>query len=211
MKLGIIGTGKVSKALCTALTRKGYRVMVGGRDLGAANEIAGSMDHFATGGTIANAIHYGEIIFLAVPYKAMEEVLRSTDSFSGKIVVDCTNPVIFAEYPELAIGHTTSAAEQIAKMIPEAKVLKAYNTAVSKQIENGPYFGANDGTMFYCGDDAEAKASLHRIIEATGFEPVDCGPLHSARLLEPLAVMMMRLAFSQNMGDEIAIKLLTRE
>lgn len=211
MKLGIIGTGKISKALCTALTHKGYRVMVGGRNLNEAKSIAGSMDHFATGGSIANAVHYGEIVFLAVPYKAIEEVLRNTDSFRGKIVVDCSNPVVFGEYPELAIGHTTSAAEQIAKMLPEAKVIKAYNTSIAKQIENGPYFGANDGTMFYCGDDAEAKKSLHKIIAATGFEPVDCGPLHSARLLEPLAVLMMRLAFSEGKGEEIAIKLLTRE
>ena len=211
MKLGIIGTGNISKALCTALTHKGYNVMVGGRNLDSARAIAGEMDHFATGGTIANAVHYGEIIFLAVPYKAVEEVLRNTDSFRGKIVVDCTNPVIFGEYPELAIGHSTSAAEQIAKMLPEAKVIKAYNTAMAKQIENGPYFGANDGTMFYCGDDEDAKASLHKIIAATGFEPRDCGPLHSARLLEPLAVLMMRMAFSQGMGDEVAIKLLTRE
>ena len=211
MKLGIIGTGSISKALCTALTHKGYSVMVGGRNLDSAREIAGAMDHFASAGSIANAVHYGEVIFLAVPYKAVEEVLRNTDSYRGKIVVDCTNPVVFTEYPELAIGHTTSAAEQISKMIPEAKVIKAFNTAMAKQIENGPYFGPNDGSMFYCGDDEDAKASVHKIITATGFQPIDCGPLHSARLLEPLAVLMMRMGFSQGMGDEIAIKLLSRE
>lgn len=211
MKLGIIGTGKISKALCTALTHKGYRVMVGGRSLEAARGIAGAMDHFATGGTIANAVHYGEIIFLAIPYASIEEVLRNTDSFRGKIVVDCTNPVVFDEYPELAIGHSTSAAEQIAKMLPEAKVIKAYNTAFAKQIQNGPFFGANDGTMLYCGDDEAAKTSVHKLIEASGFEPVDCGPLHSARLLEPMAVLLMRLNKNQGMGDEIAWKLLTRQ
>ena len=208
MKLGIIGTGKLAKALCTAFTKKGYRVMVGGRDLAKANAIAGEMEHFAVGGTIANAIHYGEIVFIAVPYKSVEEVLRSTDTFRGKIVVDCTNPVIFNDIPELAIGHTTSAAEQIARMIPEAKVVKAYNTAPTELVEQGPYFGPHDASMFYCGDDEEAKASVRKIIADSGFDPVDCGPLSSARLLEPMAVLVIRQSMS--MGREIAFKLLRR-
>ncbi|MCB0853415.1 MAG: NAD(P)-binding domain-containing protein [Bacteroidetes bacterium] len=211
MKLGIIGTGNIGIALGKALTKKGFRVMFGSRSVAKANQAAGEMEHNADGGTIANAVHFGEIVFLAVPYKSIEEVLRNSDSFNGKIVVDCTNPVIFGEYPELAIGHTTSAAEQIAKMIPEAKVVKAFNTAFSNHIANGPYFGPNDGSMFFCGDDAQAKAAVAKVIEATGFEPVDCGPLSSARMLEPMAVLIIRLGNNMGMGNEIAFKLLTRE
>ena len=210
MKLGIIGTGNIGKSLGKALTKKGYRVMFGSRSLADASAAAGEMENNADGGTIANAIHFGEVVFLAVPYKAIEEVLRNTDSLKGKIVVDCTNPAIFGDVPELAIGHTTSAAEQIAKMIPGATVVKAFNTAFANHIANGPYFGPNDGSMFYCSDNDEAKTSIAKIIEATGFEPVDCGPLSSARLLEPMAVLIMRLGYTMGMGNEIAFKLLTR-
>ncbi|MDX2246905.1 MAG: NADPH-dependent F420 reductase [Bacteroidia bacterium] len=211
MKVGIIGTGKIGLSLGKALTRKGYKVMFASQSLASANEAAGQMEHNATGGSVANAIHYGEIVFLAVPYKSVEEVLRNTDSYRGKIVVDCTNPVIMGNPAELAIGFTTSAAEQIARMIPEAKVIKAYNTAFAHHIADGPYFGPNDASMFFCGDDAAAKASVARLIEATGFEPVDCGPLSSARLLEPMAVLIIRLGYNLGMGSEIAFKLLKRD
>lgn len=210
MKIGILGTGNLATALGKALTHKGYRVMFGGRDLAKANAAAGQMEHYAQGGTLANAIHYGEILFLAVPYKALESVLRTTDTYRGKIVVDCTNPLIPGEFMDIALGHTTSAAEQIAQMIPEAKVIKAYNTAYVELIADGPYFGAHDASMFYCGDDAEAKEAVAKVIAATGFEPVDCGPLSSARMLEPMAALLIRLGINMGMGREIAFKLLSR-
>ncbi|RMG62550.1 MAG: hypothetical protein D6722_18375 [Bacteroidetes bacterium] len=211
MKLGIIGTGNVGAALCKSLTRKGYRVMIGSRSLEKATALAGQMEHYAQGGTIANAIHFGEIIILAIPYKAVEETLRNTDSLRGKIIIDCTNPFIFGEKVELALGHTTSAAEQIQRMVPEARVVKAFNTATARQMEHGPFFGPSDGSMFYCGDDADAKSAVAKLIEATGFIPIDCGALENARLLEPMALMLVRLAFTQGMGDDIAFKLLTRD
>lgn len=185
--------------------------MFASHSLERANAAAAEVEHNAVGGTVASAIHYGEIIFLAVPYKSIEDVLRNSDNFQGKIVVDCTNPMIMGDPAELAIGFTTSAAEQIAKMIPAARVVKAYNTTFAQHIANGPYFGPNDASMFYCGDDADAKASVARLIEATGFEPVDCGPLNSARLLEPIAVLMVRLGYNMGLGSEIALKLLKRD
>ena len=210
MKIGILGTGTLATALGKALTHKGYRLMFGGRSEAKAAEAAGKMEHFAQGGTLASAIHFGEILFIAVPYKAIESVLRNTDSFRGKIVVDCTNPLIPGEWADLAMGHTTSAAEQIAKMIPEATLVKAYNTAFTGLIENGPYFGPNDASMFYCGDDQAAKASVAKLIEATGFDPIDCGPLSSARMLEPMAALLVRLGHNMDMGREIAFKLISR-
>lgn len=210
MKLGIIGTGRIGRALCKSLTHKGYHVMVGSRTPQKAMDLAGEMDHFAQGGTIANAIHYGEVIFLAVPYKAVDDIVRNIDSFRGKIVVDCTNPLIFGQQVELALGHTTSAAEQIAGMIPEATVVKAFNTAFAEHIANGPYFGPVDGSMFYCGDDPAAKAAVCNIIADTGFDPVDCGPLDSARFLEPMAALIVRLGMNSEEGREICFKLLSR-
>jgi NADPH-dependent F420 reductase len=211
MKIGILGTGNVAKGLGKALTHHGYHVMFGSREAAKANALAGEMEHYASGGTIANAIHYGEIVILAVPYKAVDDVLRNIDTFRDKVVVDCTNPIIFGEMAELAIGHTTSAAEQISRMIPEARVVKAFNTSFANHFANGPYFGPHDASMFYCGDDDQAKESVCRLIEAVGFEPVDCGPLNSARMLEPMAALIIRLGYNLGMGNEIAFKLLKRD
>jgi len=212
MKIGIIGTGSVAQALATALTREGYRVMIGSRSLAKAQALAGQMERFAQGGTIANTIHYGEMVLLAVPYKAVSDVLRHIDTYRGKIVVDCTNPLAPQDGKVgLAMGHTTSAAEQIAAMVPEARVVKAFNTAFAELIEQGPYFGPVDGSMFYCGDDQEAKDHVAKLIAATGFEPVDCGPLDSARLLEPMAALLIRLSQQPGGSRQMAFKLLQRD
>ena len=209
MKIGIIGTGNVAKNLGKALTHKGYSVMFGSSDTAKAKELAGEMEHYATGGTVAHTVHYGEILVLAVPYREAEAVLRQSDNYKGKILVDCTNPLSGESSTSLALGHTTSAAEEIAKLVPDAKVVKAFNTGFAEHI-GSPYFGPNDASMFYCGDDADAKAATVSLIEASGFEAVDAGDLKSARLLEPLATLMIKLAFDQGMGREIGIKLLKR-
>ncbi|MEM6342451.1 MAG: NADPH-dependent F420 reductase [Bacteroidota bacterium] len=211
MKIGILGTGNVARGLGKSLTHHGYHVMFGSRDSQNAKALAGEMEHFAQGGTVANAIHYGEIVIVAVPYKAVEATFRNIDTFRDKVIVDCTNPIIFGEMAELAIGHTTSAAEQIAKMVPGAQVVKAFNTSFANHMENGPYFGPHDASMFYCGDDEEAKEAVCKLIEAVGFEPVDCGPLDSARMLEPMAALIIRLGYNLGMGNEIAFKLLKRD
>lgn len=212
MKIGIIGTGSVAKALATAFTHAGYRVMIGSRSLDKAQALAGEMERFAQGGTVANTIHYGEMVLLSVPYKAVPDVLRQIDTYRGKIIVDCTNPLTMQDgQPTLALGHDTSAAEQIAAMVPEARVIKAFNTAFAELMEQGPYFGPVDGSMFYCGDDQEAKQAVARLISATGFEPIDCGPLNSARLLEPMATLIIRLSRQPGMSRQMAFKLLQRE
>lgn len=211
MKIAILGSGSLAKALGKALTKNRYHVMFGARDEEKARALGAEMEYYGTGGTISSAIHYGEIVMLAVPYRAIEEVLRNPDAFDGKLVVDCTNPVIFNEnMAELVLGNDTSAAEQIASMIPKAKVVKAFNTAYAEHIESGPYFGSNDASMFYCGDDEAAKASVSKLIADAGFEPVDAGPLDSARLLEPMAALVIRLGVGMGRGRNIAFKLLQR-
>ena len=210
MKIGIIGTGNVAANLGKALTHKGYHVMFGSRTVAKSVELAGKMEHYATGGTIASAVQYGEIVILAVPYKALESILSASDNFRSKVIIDCTNPIDWSGgMPALAFGQDTSAAEQIAKMLPEAQVVKAFN-AVYSAVMSSPYFGAHDASMFYCGDDATAKKAVTKLIADIGFDAVDAGPLHSARLLEPLAVLLLRLAHDRKAGEEIAFKLLSR-
>jgi len=112
---------------------------------------------------------------------------------------------------ELAIGHATSAAEEIGKMAPGAKVVKAFNSVFADIYHSDSrLFGSRMPTMFYCGDDDGAKSTVARLIRETGFEPIDAGPLKSARYLEPLAMLMIQLGYGQGMGTNIALNLIRR-
>jgi len=210
MKISILGTGNLGEALAKALTRQAYHVMIGAKEPEKAFAIAGTFDHYAKGATFANAIHYGEVIILAVPYQSVEETLRNTDSYRGKIVIDATNPLIMDGMPDLALGHTTSGAEQIARMLPEAKVVKALNTAFTETYLYTS-FGPSEASMFYCGDDEEAKKVVKKILTDINLAPIDCGPLSCARMLEPMAALLIRLGINMGMGREIAYKLLVRD
>ncbi len=210
MKIGILGIDQKARALGKVLTRNGYHIMFGNSDIAKANELAGEMDRYARGGTIANTIHYGEVICLTFPFKEFEVILRNIDTYRGKIIIDCTNPFTSELGEELIFGHSTSGAEQLAGMVPEASIVKAFNTAFEEHIEEGPYFGSNDASMFYCGDDIEAKNITRKIIEDVGFEPIDAGSLKSARMLEPMGKLLVQLSRDSDIGREIGFKLLRR-
>jgi predicted dinucleotide-binding enzyme len=115
------------------------------------------------------------------------------------------------DFSGLAVGLTTSAAEEDAKVAKGAKVVKAFNTTFAVLMASeSRMFGDLAPTGFYCGDDAAAKAVVSDLIKDTGLEPLDTGPLEMARYLEPMAFLMMGLGFNQKMGTDIALRLLKR-
>jgi hypothetical protein len=150
------------------------------------------------------------VILLSVRWDTVADALQAAGSLVGKVVIDCTNPVRH-DLSGLVIGHTTSAAEEIAKMLPGAHVVKAFNTVFAEVYHSeSRLFGSRMPTMFYCGDCEDAKKSASRLIRETGFEPTDAGPLSSARYLEPLAMLMIQLGYGQGMGKNIAMDLIRR-
>jgi NADPH-dependent F420 reductase len=207
MKIGILGTGNVGRSLAKPWADKGHEIVFGSRDPEKALEIAGSMAKNVCSATYAEAAKWGEIVVLAVPYTAAEDVLKATGDLTGKILVDCTNPLA-PDLSGLLIGLNTSAAEEIAKLT-EAKVVKAFNSMGVGNIAN-LQFGSETASTFICGDDEEAKSVVRSLGEDIGFDVVDTGPLLNARLLEPLAMLWIYLAYKQGMGPEIAFKLLRR-
>jgi predicted dinucleotide-binding enzyme len=110
---------------------------------------------------------------------------------------------------DLVIGFSTSGAEEIAKMASGARVVKAFNTVSSVTLSK-PAFNSIASTVFYCGDDAEAKKTVAKLIGDLAFEPIDAGPLKNARYLEPMAELFIQLAYSQGMNAEMAFKLLRK-
>jgi 8-hydroxy-5-deazaflavin:NADPH oxidoreductase len=144
----------------------------------------------------------------ALPWAVSREALAALGDLSGRVLVDCTNPLL-PDLSGIELGHHISAAERIAEWSPGAKVVKAFNTASTKVMKD-PQFGEHAATMFYCGDDAAAKSLVQTLIADLGFEPVDAGGLTSARYLEPLAMLYIHLAFKQGWGSNCALKILKR-
>lgn len=214
MKIGIIGSGKIGLSVGKLWAVKGHKILFSDSAAELAISAAESVDG-ASHGTVVDALKFGEVILLSIPYSSLNDVLeqiRTADASAAKIIIDCTNP-LSSDYRSLLLGHTTSAAEEIAKLLPAAKfkVVKALNMIASPVLESGDMtFGDDKATMFYCGDDVEAKRTVAKLIEDLGFEPVDAGPLVNARFLEPLAALVIQLALSQDLGTNIALKLLKR-
>jgi NADPH-dependent F420 reductase len=207
MKIGVIGTGNMGDGLGRLWASRGHKVMFGSRNPDTVRTMAGINPNISSG-SIPSAAGFGEVILLAVPWNAVDQALSKAGPISGKIVIDCTNPLT-DNFMELVIGFNTSAAEEIAKKLPDARVVKAFN-AVSSAILSKPSFNSIPGTIFYCGDDPEAKKVVAKLISDLGFEPIDAGPLKISRYLEPMAELFIHLAYTQGMGPDMAFKLLKR-
>jgi predicted dinucleotide-binding enzyme len=209
MRIGMIGTGRIGFSLGPLLVRKGHEVRFGSRNPELVRGAVSEFGHGASLGTVPEAAQFGDVLFTAVPWHAVQETLKAAGPLTGKTIVDCTNPLT----PDmaLAVGCTTSAAEETAKLFPEANVIKGFNTIFAAHYSSGDLgSGEQRLSMFFCGDNAAAKQKVAGIIESLGLVPVDAGPLSAARYIEPLAILLIRLAFVQGMGAQIAWKLVSR-
>ena len=210
MNIGIIGSGNVGTGLGKLWVQKSHKVIFSfSRNQEKLKTLAVTGQN-SSSGSPAEAVQHSEVLLLSVRWANVVEALKASGPLKEKILIDCTNP-LKPDFSELAIGHDTSAAEEIAKMAPGAKVVKAFNS-VFADIYNSEsrLFGSRMPTMFYCGDDDGAKSTVAKLIRETGFEPIDAGPLKSARYLEPLAMLMIQLGYGQGMGTNIALNLIRR-
>jgi NADPH-dependent F420 reductase len=210
MKIGTIGAGNVAGTLGRAWAAKGHDVVFGVRDPRGpkVQELVKATGGKARAASPAEAAAHGEVVLLATPWAATRAALRGAGDLSGKVLVDATNPLA-PDLSGLALGHTTSAGEEVARWAPGAKVVKAFNTIGAQHMAD-PRFGTQSASMLICGDDAAAKKTVLGLAEVLGFDPVDAGPLTQARLLEPLAMLWISLAYASGHGPDIAFKLLRR-
>lgn len=191
-KIGIIGDGNVGSALARGLTLAGHEVRAVGKDPGAIREAAA----------------WADLVMFAVPFGAIDDVVRAAGGvLGGKTVVDVTNAL--DANMNLAVGFATSGAEELQKKLPEARVVKAFNTVFAQHMDSGR-LGDRPLTAFVAADDAGAKKSVLELARAIGFDAVDAGPLKNARLLEPFALLNIQLGYALAMGTQIGFKLLHR-
>jgi NADPH-dependent F420 reductase len=207
MKIAVLGTGNVGSSLAKLWAEKGHEIVFGSRDPEKALKMAESMGKNVCSSTYEEAAKWGDVVVLATPYAVAKDIVKVIGDLTGKILVDCTNPIA-PGLSGLMIGLTTSAAEEIAKMT-SAKVVKSFNTMGVGVMAN-VQFGSETASNFICGDDDDAKSVVRSLGEEIGFDVIDTGPLSNARLLEPLAMLWIYMAFKLGMGTEIAFKLLQR-
>jgi NADPH-dependent F420 reductase len=202
MKVAIIGTGNMGAGLASVLATAGHEVSIGARDLVKAAALADKIGHGAVGGGIAAAAKLADVVILALPFGAAAQALKLAEDLSGKIVVDISNP-ISPDYKELVIGHTTSAAEEIQKLAPQARVVKAFNTVFAQLMAPESRQGKTL-QVFVAGDDDAAKAAVSDLAKSAGFEAVEAGPLSNSRFLEPIGEMNIHFGYFLGKGPTVA-------
>ena len=203
MNIAIIGMGNIGSGLAHVLSETEYSVVVVDRDGGTT-----SADKLKAEGIevqsadIATAVEGADIVILSTPYDAAAEVAGQAD-FIGKIVVDVSNPVT-VDFSALQLGHTSSAAEEIAKLMPGTTVVKAFNTIFAQHYANGLEMGGQKLQTFIASDDKAARESVKRLAEEIGLDARDAGPLLNARYLEPMGFMNIQFGYVLGQGVGIA-------
>jgi 8-hydroxy-5-deazaflavin:NADPH oxidoreductase len=203
MKITVIGAGNMGSAFVSQLVRAGHQVSVTARSGGKASQVAAAHPG-AKAVDIAGAATGADAVILATGYADAVSALQAVGDLKGKVVIDITNPLT-ADYMGLTIGHSTSAAEEIAKAVPGAEVVKAFNTVFAQVLAEGADFGnGRKVSVFVASDSERAKQTASAIAESIGFSVVDAGGLKNARYLEPLAGLNIYLAYGAGQGTGIA-------
>jgi predicted dinucleotide-binding enzyme len=196
--IGIIGAGNMGAAFAKRLAAAGHRVAITATDASHAEQAARAAGAGARAVPAAEVARGADLLILAVPYGAAVDALRAAGDLAGTTVIDISNP-LKPDMSGLAVGHTTSAAEEIQKAAPDAKVVKAFNTIFAQVLG-----GTAAAQVFVAGDDANATARVRALAESAGFEAVDAGPLANARYLEPVGMLNIYFAYMAGRGPTAA-------
>jgi predicted dinucleotide-binding enzyme len=226
MRIGILGSGLMGAKLGTIFARAGHDVVFSySRSEAKLERLARDAGGRARAGTPEEAARDADALLLAVHWSRVDDVLKKAGNLSGKIVVSCSLPMNASD-TGLVIAHKSSGAEKLAKKIPRARIVSAFNTVPSEVLfgvfertgkgdagrGKGKANGKGEGrgrkrpSLIYCGDDAPAKRVAARLIRDVGFEPVDAGPLRIARYTEPFALLAAQLAYEGDRGPAMAYR-----
>ena len=208
MRIGILGSGLMGAKLGTLFARAGHDVVFSySHSEQKLKELARDAGGRARAGTPGEAARDAEVLLLAVHWSRVDDVLAQAGELAGKVIITCSLPMN-ADNTELVVAHTSSGAEELAKKVPRARVVCAFNT-VPSEVLFGVFEGRRGSTrpsLLSCGDDAGAKKVAAQLIRDVGFEPVDCGALRMARCTEPFAQIVAQLAYSGRRGPELAYR-----
>jgi len=205
VRIGIIGAGSLGSALGERFASAGHEVMFGG--LASARETADKLGVAA--GSDAEAAGFGDVVVLAVPFAAVPAALTEAGPMRGRILWSCVN-ALKRDLSGLAVGFDDSAAEEVARRAPGARVVAAI-PPFAHAIASGDlrYDSQLQPNVFICGEDDEAKRIVARLLSELGADPVDAGPLTAARLVEPAMMLLISIAYA-GVPRDLGLRLLER-
>ena len=208
MRIGILGSGLMGGKLGTLFARAGHEVVFSyARSKENLKRLSRNAGANALAGTPAEAARDANALLLAVHWSRLTDVLQQAGDVSGKVILNCSLPMN-TDNTELAIAHTSSGLEEIAKIVPKARVVAAFNTVPSEVLFDvyERRRRADRPSLVYCGDDKRGKALAATLIRDVGFNPVDAGPARIARYIEPFALLVAQLAYEGKGGQELAYR-----
>jgi 8-hydroxy-5-deazaflavin:NADPH oxidoreductase len=203
MKVGVLGSGDVAKALAAGFIKHGHQVMLGTRDAAKLKDFL-AQHKGAQAGSFADTAKFGDLVVLAVKGTVALDALKAAGAanLSGKPVIDATNPIADAPPENGVLKYYTdldqSLMERLQKAFPDAHFVKAYNSVGNARMINPDFPGGAKPTMFICGNDDKAKAVVRGINDQFGWETADMGKAEAARAIEPLCMLWCILGFTQN-------------
>ncbi|MBV9610838.1 MAG: NAD(P)-binding domain-containing protein [Acidobacteriaceae bacterium] len=206
MNVGIIGAGNVGTGLAKLLAARGHAVMLSfSKDhekLRAAAEAIG-----ARAGTPVEATRFGSVVVLATPWNATPDALKQAGNpGESKIIWDCTN-ALKPDMSGLQVGTTTSGGEEVAKLAPWARVVKAIPPFAEVLHSSSMIIAGARPQVFVCGDDTEDRTVIGGLVNDIGCESIDAGPLQLARYTEPACMLLVQLAYARGFGARIGLTL----
>lgn len=211
MKIAIIGTGNVGGALARGLSKTSHEVILGTRKLAdkATQQLATEVN--AELASPDDAARSAELIVLALPWNGAEVAIKALGDLSGKVVIDCTNPLgMIGGALGLTIGHTTSGGEIVAGWLPDAHVVKTLNQVGAEIMANNAGMSPRP-VMFMAGDSTHAKAMVATVLSDLGFEPLDAGDITKSRVLEPFGMVWINQALFRGKGRDWAFAAVVRK
>lgn len=213
MNIAILGTGNWGTALSKAFTTAGHSVHYGSHTPDQKTKWAASIGPLVRVGTYQQAAQFGEVVVVATPWpgNGTVDALQAIGPIPDKILVDAIN-ALQADYSPLRFDQADSGAEEVARLRPEARVVKAFNSVSGYTLGNARLqFGDANVTGFYCGDDEAARQVVGTLVQEAGLTALDAGPLRNARYLESLGQLLIALAFGQGLGVDSGFDFLHRK
>lgn len=200
--VGILGNGDVGVALAKGFIAHGFQAVFGTRDTsGEKSRKALAAAPGSRAASYADAAREADLAVVALPWSGVTSglALAGADNLAGKLVIDASNPLDFSRgVPALAIGFNDSAGETVQRLLPAARVVKAFNIITAGHMVN-PKLPDGVPDMFVAGNDDGAKAEVSEIVRLFGWrEPIDMGDISASRLLEPLAMVWISYGFRNN-------------
>jgi predicted dinucleotide-binding enzyme len=190
VKVGILGSSDVGKSFARGFGALGHEVVIGSRSPEKLSDFVSGEGDRVTSGTFEEAARSGDLLVLATHGMATEEAITMAgkSNFDHKVVIDATNPLDQSGgVPRLVIGLTDSLGEQIQRSIPNARVVKAFNT-VGNPLFFKPELPGGPPDMFIAGNDADAKKLVSQVCDAFGWGVIDLGGIEASRYLEPMCM-----------------------